>query len=374
MREGTTRRTFLAGAATATAASGLHLSMASAQTPSPALAGKPAADFSRSKVTQICMVVRDAQRVAKHFSAVFGPSWRFYDFSPTNLTIANRASSQASCQLKLAVGNLGGYSFKLVQPVAGDSAYAQALEKYGEGFYSVVLATPFGVDQSLAGLKAAGVGIEMQGDIGDGSTFTVLDTSADLGLRIELIGAPKTAKADQLRQTGLYRAVAAPIIDMQRPVLEGGRRLNHIGICVDDEKRVAQRYQQLLGISDWHFLRIPVLEYKLFGKALTEAELPSAETGQGSAYIGDTQLELLGVVMSEPGGIHQHFYKKHGNAFQHMAIGPSAGDYEAEVAALNKAGFQWEIQARISLGPRTVNGNYVSMEEQLGGFVLEFNG
>src|ERR1700733_10180480 len=125
MKDTSTRRKFLAGsAAAAAAAAGIGAALATrpalAQEPGAAApAAEPAVRFTGPKVTQITMVVKDAEKVARHFTDVFGPSWRFYEFRPTRLVLYDKTLGDGACVLKLAVGSWGGHSFKLVQPVSG---------------------------------------------------------------------------------------------------------------------------------------------------------------------------------------------------------------------------------------------------------------
>lgn len=378
----TTRRDFLAASATAAGiGAALAAGPALAQAPGSAAPGAAAAaesvvKFIGPKVTQITMVVKDAEKVARHFTEVFGPSWKFYDFRPTQIVLNDKPLPDAKCVLKLAVGSCGGHTFKLVQPVSGPSSYAEFLAKEGEGYYSIGLGVQPGHDQMVEALKAAGVGIEMQGEPGDGSKFTVLQTAADLGLRLELDSPTTKPSADNLRQTGAHLATKPGIIDMDLPVVSSGRRFTQIGIVVKDDKAVARRYEQLLGVTGWRFIPIPVSAAAYRGQPLTEAELPSATVDQAVAYIGDTQIELLCPNDQSPGGVHRHFLDKHGsgNGFQHLMISPSAGNRVEALAAMAKAGFKPEWTATVHIGKMTGNGDYIGMEDQLGGFLLEFNG
>jgi hypothetical protein len=378
----TTRRKFLAGSATA-AGMGAALAAAPvlAQVGGPgAVPGAPAPDsvvkFVGPKVTQITMVVKDAEKVARRFTDVFGPSWKFYEFRPTQVVLYDKPLGDTACVLKLAVGNCGGHTFRLVQPVSGQSSYADFLAKEGEGYYSIGLGVQPGHDPMVEALKKAGVGIEMQGEVGDGSKFTVLQTAADLGLRVELDSPTTMPGAANLRQTGTHFATKPGIIDMDLPVVSSGRRFTQIGIVVKDDKAVAKRYEELFGVTGWRFIPIPVSAAAYRGQALTEAELPSATVDQAVAYIGDTQIELLCPNDQNPGGVHRHFLDKHGsgNGFQHLMISPSAGNRMEALAAMAKAGLKPEWTATVHIGKMTGNGDYVGMEDQLGGFLLEFNG
>jgi Glyoxalase/Bleomycin resistance protein/Dioxygenase superfamily len=369
------RRDFLVGSAAAVGAASLIDSrMAAAQAASAAqnAAYEPAVDLSAGQVVQITMVVNDAEKVAKNFSSVFGPSWRFYEFKPKQVLLHGKTPSSPDCTLKLAIGECGGHSFKLVQPVSGSSAYADFLQQHGEGFYGYGLGVLRNYDAAVTALKNAGVAIDTQAHVGNGAQFTVFDTAGDLGSRIEIASAPMKAESSLLRQTGSYAPQKPSLIDMSAPAVSGGRRFTQVGIVIKDAHKGAQRYEQLFGLRGWKFVSIPVKSATLHGKPLAEKDLPSAEVLQAVAYLGGTQIELLEPVNIKPGGIHREFLDRHGSGFQHLMVTPSAGDYDAAIEAFKKAGMPKANEAVIQIGSRTVKGDYIDMQSQLGGFLLEF--
>ena len=97
-------------------------------------------DLSREKIVQFGLVVHDAEKVAKRFSEIFGVSWKLYDMQPGKIRLRDKALGDADCRLKVAIGVFGGRSLKLVQPVSGQSSYAEFLRNKAKGFIQLVLA------------------------------------------------------------------------------------------------------------------------------------------------------------------------------------------------------------------------------------------
>jgi methylmalonyl-CoA/ethylmalonyl-CoA epimerase len=368
----TSRRKFLSLSAgiAAGAASAVRTRTAFAQAPSV----QPVVNLSGEKVFQISMVVRDVQKVARRFSDIFGPSWKFYDLRPKQIVLHNKELGDADCYLKLAIGNIGGRCFKLVQPVSGQSSYSEFLQKQGEGLYSFGIGTLANHDGAVAALKKSGVGIEMQGDLGNNSKFTILETVEDLGCRVEFASPPPNdASETNLKQTGAFVPAKPSVIDMERPIISGGKRFNQIGIVLKDEKKAAQRYEELFGLRGWRFYPIAdQIVAWLNEKPVPKADLKSLANDCAMATWGDMGIELLRPRGPSPGGCHQQFLDKHGNGFQHMNMGPRAGDYRAIIDGLKKAGITREFSDR--RGDGTSEVSYVAMEDQLGGFVLEISG
>jgi len=328
---------------------------------------QPVVDLSAEKIVQFGLVVKDAEKVAKRFSEVFGMTpWRLYDFRPKGIVLRDKLLGDVECHLKVATADMGGRSFKLIQPVTGPSAYMEFMQKYGEGFLYFSLGTLMDHDAKVAALKKAGVGIEMQGLLGRTTTFTILDTLEDLGCYIELVSPAWGDAENNMQPAGVYEHKGPGIIDMATPLFSGGKRITQVGIVLKDEKRAAKRYQALLGVGPWRIA--PGAQKKdafLDEKPVPEEGLPGLHNDTAFAYLGDIQFELL-----KPAGgpsCHRKFLDKRGNGIQHVSFGRQT-DYDRVIAELKKAGINSEYSATLG-GNRIVN--YLAMQDQMGGFQLE---
>lgn len=329
-------------------------------------AGKPVINVTAEKIVQFGLVVKDVNKVAKRFSEVFGTSWKFYDFRPKGIILHGKELGDAKCLMKVAIGDMGGRSIKLIQPVSGPSTYIEFMDKYGEGFLYFSLGTVLDHDKFVASLKKAGVGIEMQGRLGEKATFTILNTLEDLGCYIEMISPAWNDTEDNMQLSGVYEHKAPSIIEMATPFFSGGKRINQVGIVLKDEKKAAKRYQELLGIGPW--IVGPIAKKTdafLDEKPVPEAGMPGLHNDAAFAHLGDIQFELL-----KPAGgpsCHRKFLDRRGNGIQHVSFGRQA-DYDQVIAASKKAGINSEYSATLG-GTAVVN--YLAMQEELGGFQLE---
>jgi hypothetical protein len=333
----------------------------------------PVVDLSREKIVQFSIVVRDREAVAKRFEQIFGVAWRFYDFRPKRILLQNGAPADGNCYLKIAIGSLGGRSLKLVQPVSGQSSYAEFLKKNGEGFYTIGLGTMENHDRLVAALKQAGVAVEMQGDLGNGAKFSILGTADDLGCRLELSSPAKNANESNLIQTGKSIPAGLSFVEVDKPAFSGGKKLNQVGIVVGDEKKAAKRFEELLGIGNWKYSYGPpgLINAFLNGKSVKESEMQSLDVAFANGWLGDIQIEIIRPIGIRPGGCHQVFLDRHGNGIQHVSFGLQA-DYAAVVEGLQKAGIGSEFSA--SIKARGVTACYFATQSQLGGFQLEIVG
>jgi hypothetical protein len=370
----TSRRIFLNRSLLTTA--GLVTAQAAKAAPFQATAAQSAVNLSAEKIVQLSLVVQDVEKVARRFSEVFGVSWKFYDLRPQQIILHDETRKDAGVYLKAAVGSFGGRSFKLIQPVSGPSSYSEFLRRNGEGFYTLGLGTLANHDQAVNALKKAGVAIEMQGDLA-GSRFTILETAADLGCRIEFSSQGGGTYEAGLRQTGTFVPVGAAAIDMDWPVFSGGKKFNQIGIVVGDEKKAAKRFEELLGIGGWGYSFGPpgLASASLNEKPVSAPEMPSLDVAFANSRLGDLQLEIIRPVGIRPGGCHQWFFDKRGNGVQHLSFGMQA-DYGSVVGALKRAGIGSEFSATLKAAGSAsgVSVTYFAMQSQLGGFQLEMAG
>ena len=328
---------------------------------------KPIVDLSVQKIAQFSLVAKDIEKVVKRFSEVFGMTpWKFYDFRPKGIVLHDKALGNVDCLVKVAIADMGGRSFKLIQPISGPSTYMEFMQKFGEGFLYISLGTVIDHDKIVAALKKAGIGIEMQGRLGEKTTFTILDTLEDLGCYIELVSPAWKDGESNLQLTGVYEHKGPSIINMETPIFSGGKRINQVGVVLKDEQKAAKRYQELLGIGPWIFApSAKKTDAFLDEKPVPEEGIPGLRNDGAFAYLGDIQFELL-----KPAGgpsCHRKFLDKRGNGIQHLSFGRQA-DYDQVVAELKKAGINSEYSA--TLGGTTVV-NYLAMQEQMGGFQLE---
>jgi hypothetical protein len=345
-----------------------------ANSPDPIMDLNPTKLGGGERIVQITVVVKDAQQAAERLSRVFGASWKFYEFTPQNLRFHGRTQG-APCVLKVAIGYFAGYSFKLIQPISGRSPYGEFLETHGSGYYSLGLGN-MQIDGAVVDRFAkAGVGTELEGDIGNGARFAVLDTVNLLGCRFEFATWPQSTGHGYFRQTGAFVPSRRPILDMDNPAVIGGRRFDEIGIIVKDPKQTARNYQALFGIDEWGYSEggfHPSTEL-LFGKSVPPGDLAAADLSGAYTYTGGAMLELLSPKMWK--GTHGLFLQRHGQGIQMLRMN-SGGDFDSEIAALTRAGLTVERDARFDISKDTsgpyLRGIFLNMGEDMSGFVFEF--
>ncbi len=329
-------------------------------------------DLSREKIVQISAVVNNAQRVAARFAEIFGVSWLTYELMPEQVVLHGESLKNADCFLKIAIGDFGGRSLKLIQPVSGQSSYAEFLEQHGEGLYTVGLGTLFNHDHVVNALTRAGVPLEMQADGGNGARFSIMDTVEDLGCRIEF-SSPETKRGAGIKAAGFVIPDNPAFVDMGKPVFAGGKKINQVGFVVSDERKAARRFEELLGIRGFIYDYGPpnLVEAFLDEKPVPESEMQSLDVAFANGWLGDIQIELMRPIGIHPGGCHQRFLDRHGNGFQHVSFGLQAG-YDSVIDGMKEAGIGAEFSATIK--EAGISATYFASQDDLGGLQLEIVG
>jgi hypothetical protein len=200
-----------------------------------------------------------------------------------------------------------------------------------------------------------------------------MDTTEDLGCRIEFSGpAPNMGEAN-LKQTGSLTPDGRGIADLERPIFPGGKKINQVGLVVKDEKKAAARFEELLGIRGWEYAYGPpgLVNAYLNGKSVPESEMESLDVAFAMGVLGDIQIEIIKPIGLRPGGCHQVFLDRRGNGIQHVSFGIQP-DYCKFVDEMISAGIGVEFSA--SIKDHGVSATYFSSQNELGGFQLEIVG
>ncbi len=334
--------------------------------------GNSVVDLSHEKIVQFSVVVKDAEKTAKRFAQIFGVRLKLYSLRLSN-TILHNHQTDEGCDMRMAIGNFGGRSIKLIQPVSGRCAYSEFLEQSGEGFYTIGLGTLQNHDAVVSALTNAGVSLEMQGDCDHSSRFSIMDTTDELGCRIEFASPEGASGKRYIEQVGVVLPDGPGVARMDHPILSGGKKINQVGLVVKDEKSAAQGFERLLGIKGWTYDYGPpnLIDAYMDEKPVQAPEMESLDVAFAMGSLGDLQIEVIRPIGIRPGGCHQRFLDRKGNGIQHVSFGIQ-GDYAEVVGAMKRAGIESEFRATIK--DHAVTACYFATQNQLGGFQLEIVG
>jgi len=150
---------------------------------------------------QVAYVVRDLPAAEAWFQKIMGvPSWVRMENIAFGADCSYRGRP-ADSVAHLSIGYLGDTQVELIEPVRGESLYAEFLASKGPGLHHVAFDVP-DFAGSVAALRASGLELLMQGRVGPGSEFAYFDCEAEGTSVIEILGFDEGVRAfmEQLEQ------------------------------------------------------------------------------------------------------------------------------------------------------------------------------
>lgn len=150
--------------------------------------------FLKNGVTQVALIVPDLDQAVEMYWKTFGIGpWHIYTYGKPLVKHMTYHGEPAEYKMRIALGYLGPTRIELIQPLEGDTVYADFVREHGYGVHH------FGVlvddmEAALAEAAAAGLTMTMDGAgfgaAGDGH-YAYLDTEHIIGVTIELIQRPQ---------------------------------------------------------------------------------------------------------------------------------------------------------------------------------------
>lgn len=135
-----------------------------------------------SMLTHVGVVVRDMDKAIEYLSSL--GIGRFEPHTPRALTERLFRGNSTDMRLKISTAKIGQVGLELIQPVEGESAAKEFLDRKGEGIQHIGFAVD-DLDKEVARLAKQGVKVLMSGRWAGGG-FAYLETDAVGGIIIEL--------------------------------------------------------------------------------------------------------------------------------------------------------------------------------------------
>jgi hypothetical protein len=137
------------------------------------------------RVLQVAVVVRNVEAAVQRYADEYGiKPWAIYELNPDTVEDMIVRGEPQTYSMKIALADLKGVEFELIEPLDEKSIYAEFLKEHGEGIHH--LAFDVGdYDETMKFFFSRGHKI-LQGGTWNGETYTYLDTRKDLGIITEI--------------------------------------------------------------------------------------------------------------------------------------------------------------------------------------------
>lgn len=163
----------------------------------------PELPFLKNGVAQIAILVPDLMAAIRHYHQDFGIGpWDLYTYQKPLVSSMSYRGEPADYAMKIGLSYFGPMRIELIQPLSGESVYADFIAEHGYGVHHLGLLVD-DMPSALAEAQAAGYVMTMDGSgfglDGDGH-YAYLDTEERLGVILELIDRPKR----RVKPEGVY--------------------------------------------------------------------------------------------------------------------------------------------------------------------------
>jgi methylmalonyl-CoA/ethylmalonyl-CoA epimerase len=144
-------------------------------------------------IAQVCILVPKLEPVVEAYYQKFGIGpWHFYTYKRPFVKEMTYMGKPADYAIRLALSNFGPMRIELIEPLEGDSVYADFIREHGYGVHHFGLITD-DIQRDMKEAESAGMPMTMDGSgfglDGDGH-YAYLDTEKFLGVTLELIQRP----------------------------------------------------------------------------------------------------------------------------------------------------------------------------------------
>ena len=149
--------------------------------------------FLKNGIAQVAILVPDLMASIKHNHEDFGIGpWHIYTYEQPLVSKMTYHGEPADYSMRIGLSYFGPMRIELIQPLAGESVYADFIAKHGYGLHHFGLLVE-DMDAALSEARTAGYEMTMDGSgfglDGDGH-YAYLDTEDRLGVILELISRP----------------------------------------------------------------------------------------------------------------------------------------------------------------------------------------
>jgi methylmalonyl-CoA/ethylmalonyl-CoA epimerase len=141
------------------------------------------------EIFQICVIVDDVEKYAKHYSEIFGlPMPKEYHVTAGHeVTKASYYGSPTEAKAKIVSWQLGPVQFELLEPLGGPSEWQDFLDRNGVGVHHIAFRVT-GSNDVAASFGKFGINVTQQGFFTPPTgMYTYLDSTDKLGTVVELL-------------------------------------------------------------------------------------------------------------------------------------------------------------------------------------------
>ena len=145
-------------------------------------------------VDQVAVVVRNLDEAMRRYSEELGIGpWNVYTFTPEWIREMTFRGREQPYSMKLALAQVGGMMYELIEPLDGPNSYQEFLDARGEGLHHIGFFVE-DLDAAIREMQGKGFALLQSGRgfgvDGDGG-YAYFETDGALGCIVEAIQMPR---------------------------------------------------------------------------------------------------------------------------------------------------------------------------------------
>lgn len=143
-----------------------------------------------SELFQVGIVVRNLEKSMKYYETILGIGpWKLFDAGPDLISDTTYYGKPVQHTFKGALTMVGPMQLELIQPLEGESIYADFLREHGEGIHHLGHVIVKDLEEAVQKLEKAGFPCAQSGRH-PGGAWAYMDTVKRLGYMIEMSNGP----------------------------------------------------------------------------------------------------------------------------------------------------------------------------------------
>lgn len=278
--------------------------------------------FQVRDVSQIALVVKDAQSVLENYWNIMGIGpWSIYLAEPPTAYERNYHGVPVWGREKVAIAQVGTIQLKLIQPIDGKSIYADHLSNHGEGLHHIQFIVN-DVSMAVRMLAQKGYRVIQDEQIGD--------------LKYDYVGIEPLHcifKFGTVKESTRQNYMRYPESGQERPAKVTVKAITQVALAVKDVQITLEQYWNILGIGAWDVVT-----------ALPPALYDTTYHGKPVKYtfrialtqLGAAQLELMQPLSGK--SVHADVIRQQGEGLHHMQF--QVDDIDETTKIMARAGFR----------------------------------
>lgn len=140
------------------------------------------------ELKQVALVAHDLRKAIDHMLQLGVGPWETYTFDETTTTDQSYYGKPVSQVFRIALAQMGPLQWEIIQPVSGESIFADFLAQRGEGIHHLLYNREgMSLAEKDASFRAAGFRCIQKGNWNNGVIYAYYQRDPERGLTIEIV-------------------------------------------------------------------------------------------------------------------------------------------------------------------------------------------